>query len=428
VQNYTLQGDFTMIGNTNLTQSPYDVNGNNSDNMVYVDIDNDGSTINSSMATLQLPAGVDPSCTEIVFAGLYWTGRPGNVGNSFSRTKTVRGALTSIDRQDITLTNGGRLIGNDSHHPDYYVSVGGNYSTSVGYVFYLGEESYEFVFRHNSVSSSERIRYRRVGTSAWTYVPATLPSGNTGTATFTTPVVLTAEDGNLAISISALYRSNNRYNSSTARVSVTGQYFRLESTTVTLNKNTIKFKTPGGTYQTITAQNNEIHYGGSGTDYMYTGYSDVTNLVRKGGFAEYQVGNIALVEGRTNGGAGFFGGWGMVVIYANPTMKWRDITVFDGFSYIEHERAAGVGETAGNLDVSGFRAAQAGPVNIKMGMMAGEGDRSIRGDFFQIRNRISADYTRLSHGGNTETNFFRGSIETGGNPRNPDQVNNFGVD
>src|SRR5690606_13350346 len=83
---------------------------------------------------------------------------------------------------------------------------------------------------------------------------------------------------------------------------------------------------------------------------------------------------------------------------------------------------------AGNLDVSGFRAAQAGPVNIKMGMMAGEGDRSISGDFFQIRNRISADYTRLSHGGNTETNFFRGSIETGGNPRNPDQVNNFGVD
>src|SRR5690606_11907937 len=121
VQNYTLQGDFTMIGNTNLTQSPYDVDGNNSDNMVYVDIDNDGSTINSSMATLQLPTGVDPSCTEIVFAGLYWTGRPGNVGNSFSRTKTVRGALTSIDRQGITLTNGGRLIGNDSHHPDYYV-------------------------------------------------------------------------------------------------------------------------------------------------------------------------------------------------------------------------------------------------------------------------------------------------------------------
>src|SRR5690606_36998397 len=89
VQNYTLQGDFTMIGNTNLTQSPYDVDGNNSDNMVYVDIGSYGSTISLTVDSLPLPTGVEPFCAKIVFASLYWPRRPGNVGNSFSRTKTV---------------------------------------------------------------------------------------------------------------------------------------------------------------------------------------------------------------------------------------------------------------------------------------------------------------------------------------------------
>src|SRR5690606_33596168 len=100
VQNYTLQGDFTMIGNTNLTLSPYSDGGNNSDNMVYVDIDGDASTLNSSSATLQLPGGINANCTNIIYAGLYWTGRPGDVGNTFSRTKTVKGSLIPINSTD----------------------------------------------------------------------------------------------------------------------------------------------------------------------------------------------------------------------------------------------------------------------------------------------------------------------------------------
>jgi gliding motility-associated-like protein len=70
-----LKGDIELIGNNNL--GPYsnvpfnDLNaGNNSNiNMIYVDIDGDPSTFNSSSADLEFP---DPDCYEIVHASLYW--------------------------------------------------------------------------------------------------------------------------------------------------------------------------------------------------------------------------------------------------------------------------------------------------------------------------------------------------------------------
>ena len=49
---YNLRGDLMMIGNTNLTLKNYSDNGNNSQEMVYVDVDNDPNTWNSSSATL----------------------------------------------------------------------------------------------------------------------------------------------------------------------------------------------------------------------------------------------------------------------------------------------------------------------------------------------------------------------------------------
>jgi uncharacterized repeat protein (TIGR01451 family) len=77
-------GDIQIVGNTLMTcpgscptiQNSASSTGannaalnNNAYNMVYVDIDSDGTTINSSSATLTLP----PSST-VLFAGLYWAG------------------------------------------------------------------------------------------------------------------------------------------------------------------------------------------------------------------------------------------------------------------------------------------------------------------------------------------------------------------
>ncbi|WP_321996537.1 gliding motility-associated C-terminal domain-containing protein [Draconibacterium orientale] len=279
---YSIKGDFTMIGNTNLTLRRYADNKNNSQNdMIYVDKDTDGGTQNSSSANLQFSTenGAFPECSNVIYAGLYWTGRM-----------------------------------------DY------------GY----------------SLNSTERLAMR-----------------------------------------------------------------------------TVKFKAPGGSYQTLQANDDEIRYPGDND--MYAGYIEVTDIVKNAGEGEYWLADIALSEG--NGGStGYYGGWGLVVVYENSKMKWRDITVFDGYAYVQ-------GSTANHtLEVSGFNTVQAGPngemvpVDIKMGFMAGEGDVGISGDYFEIQKQVDNSYMRLSHTGNTTENFFNSSIETGGNLRNPNLPNNTGLD
>lgn len=285
----SLRGDFQMIGNTNLTLRTYYDNGNNSQYMIYVDKDGDPSTLNSSSATLVYPTGnegsgaIDPQCTNVVYAGLYWMGRA-----------------------------------------------------------------------HNSSPS------------------------------------------------------NNQF-------TVNGK---------SLDKLKVRFKHSGDSYRDVTAQNSEIYFPTTTQDFIYTGYADVTEYVRQKGAGEYFVADIALTEGKTNGGAGYFGGWGLIVVYENSKMKWRDITIFDGYAFINTIQGVDKNYT---LDVSGFRTAQKGHIDMRLGIIAGEGDRTIPGDYFEIQKRNTSQWERLSHPGNDDNNFFNGSIPAP-NPRNPKLKNNTGID
>ncbi|MDX1426729.1 MAG: hypothetical protein R3206_02795, partial [Salegentibacter mishustinae] len=270
---YNIKGDFTMIGNTNLSLWSYGNNTNNSNNyMIFVDEDNDDSTDNSSAAVLEFSNenGADPNCSNIVYAGLYWSGRTGN-------------------------------------------------------------------------------------------------------------------------------------------------------SSTTNDKRKIKVKGPNSNgYQTFTANQNDILYPGPSN--MYAAYAEVTDLVRSNGTGEYWVADMALTQG--NGGAtGYYGGWGMIVIYENSQMNWRDVTIFDGYAHVE-------GNTVANyqLPVSGFNTAQSGPVNMKMGIMAGEGDVGIAGDYFQIKKNSNNSWLSLSHDQNSTNNFFNSSIENNGTNRTPNLSNNTGID
>jgi hypothetical protein len=281
VKNYNLQGDFTMIGNTNLTLKRYadtGKNGGNNNEMIYVDIDNDRNTRNSSSAELVLPGG---ECTEIVYAGLYWTGRAHDIDKSGVRES---------------------------------------------------------------------------------------------------PMIF---DG--------------------------------------FDKRKVKLKAQDTSYVEITAKETDIYYPNTTEGVMYAAYADVTDYVRQHGSSNYFVADIALKEG-SGGGTGFYGGWGMVIVYKNTSMKWRDITVFDGYGYMVKSTGSAI------LPVSGFRATQHGDVNVKIGMMAGEGDEDISGDYFKIQKGTTNTYQSLSHGGNSTNNFFNSSIYTGGNNRNPKLNNNTGMD
>src|SRR5690606_14379534 len=103
---YNLRGDFAMAGNTNLTFTNYSDDASNSSNLSYVDIDFDGSTINSSSSYLNL---LDDGCSEIVYAGLYWSGRASTGNMTFDVSGTVQGnPVTSTATQTLNHTHNGR--------------------------------------------------------------------------------------------------------------------------------------------------------------------------------------------------------------------------------------------------------------------------------------------------------------------------------
>ena len=118
-----------MIGNTNLTLVDYGDDTPNSNNeMKYVDIDNDVNTFNSSSANISFSTenGANPSCSNIIYAGLYWTGRAhdGTSPNTFSVTKTVPGTVPQTVNNNQTLSSGNSIT-----YTSYSLAIGrtGNY-------------------------------------------------------------------------------------------------------------------------------------------------------------------------------------------------------------------------------------------------------------------------------------------------------------
>jgi len=429
--NYKIRGDFAMIGNTNLTLVNYGNNTNNSNNnMRYVDIDTDNTTFNSSSATLEFSTenGAEPECSDILYAGLYWTGRTHNDGtspNTFDVTKSMpTGNFTTqtdnynIDHEeDIPNTSYELVISRGGPNGDRYPI----------FTFTDGTNTYVFNFTNNT--GAGRVTLSVNGGGA-TNVPVTYTSsGNTGTATLTTPYVIT--DGTTTITITQLIRDSRvdrttgQYQSSSnANVTVTQTVPEFANVTKTFNRQKILLKVPGSVvYEEIEAAASDIYYPASDafSQGMYSAYKDITDKVQAAGIGEYFVADIALREGN-GGGTGYYGGWGMVVIYENYLMVWRDITSFDGHAFVN----ASVGSS--EIPISGFQTTPAGAVTLRVGVMAGEGDVGITGDYFNIRNAADDAWVALNHSGNTTNNFFNSSVVTGGNPRNPNDQNNTGLD
>ena len=196
------------------------------------------------------------------------------------------------------------------------------------------------------------------------------------------------------------------------------------SVTKTFDKRIISLKGPNSsTYTQITAASSDIYYPTTSDGFMYSAYAEVTDYVRNNGLGTYFAADIALIEGNDDTGTGYYGGWSLIVIYENNKMKYRDVTIFDGHAYVAGNVTADF-----EIPVSGFNTVQSGQVNMKLGLMAGEGDRGISGDYFQVRNHTDANWIPLNHSGNSTTNFFNSSIQTGGNTRNPNLLNNTGLD
>ncbi|MCR4857768.1 MAG: hypothetical protein K5890_06190, partial [Bacteroidales bacterium] len=412
---YHIKGDFTIIGNTNMTLRNYSDNGSNSNtNMDMVDIDNDASTINSSSAQLNFreELGSNAECSRVIYAGLYWSGR-----NSSGQMSVVRGNAVSYHNGDVfgpdnsmslSVRKQQYSIGNQTWRADTFSLNDGAGNT---YVFILRG-------RQNNVSGASLSISINGGTFNDFTAGSFTTNGNNNRVlrfTFSEPYIINT--GSVPIAIRYLQLRNNQTSLETedlAAIVVNGKY---------LYKNEVKFKYENEEYQTITVNTDDILYPNGQYNNMYVGYAEVTDYVQAHGQGNYFLADMYLENG-DGGSVGYYGGWGLVVVYENSKMRWRDITIFDGYAHVRNATNANLVE----VPISGFKAVQVGKVDVKVGFMAGEGDVSITGDGMEIKKLDNTWLNIPNPRTGATNNFFNSTIQTEGNPRNPNLQNNTGLD
>lgn len=158
-----------------------------------------------------------------------------------------------------------------------------------------------------------------------------------------------------------------------------GLYWGSRSASASIGQ--VLFKTPSSFgYTSVTASQLDTAVGGQANE--YGGFADVTNLISAGGGGTYWVGNVQT----TTGGGGVWGGWSLIVAYANNNELLNNITVFDGYQLVNN--ATGI-----TMNVSGFLTPLSGPVISRVGLIGWDGDdgaggATYTGDQFQV-NGIS---------------------------------------
>jgi|GEM_PF-4903453 len=420
---YNVKGDFTLLGNTNLTLLNYGATTDNENNiMKYVDIDSDPNTLNSSTATLELSNSGENSatqnCSTVLFAGLYWTGKSDDANETFSISNIIANHNFTIPNTnyEMTVNRGGS---SSNYYPIYNFTGNGH--------------TYAFSFTNAAVSGTSTVTLTLDGVAQ----PAINVTYSSGTATFDTPFTSNAAYGS-TFTITSLTRNTSK-SYSLAQYQSTSYANVNYSPTKNYDKMVVSLKGPGASGYTTVTTTSAIRFPGATNSGIFIGYQEITAYVKAHGPGAYTVADIALKEG-TNSNPGLSGGWGMVVIYENPLMKSRAVTLFDGYAYVNGQLAAASPYTTkgeyGNIDITGFTTVGSGPVNMKLGVMAAEGDVNLSGDYLAVQ-KLNADptvypgnYSILSHAGNATTNFFNSSIfpfPTVGNS-NPNIVNNTGVD
>ena len=181
------------------------------------------------------------------------------------------------------------------------------------------------------------------------------------------------------------------------RVVYAGLYWGSVLAPSNSNANTVKFKTPGGSYQTLTADvslNNVIYY------------KDVTSIVNAAPNASgtYFVADVVSTLGRN-----MAAGWSMVIVYEGPNESRKFISTFDGFNHVSS------GYPTESFYYNGFKTPPApSPVEGRVGVAALEGDLRLVGDRMAFRADSKPGFTYLYDAQSATDNFFNSKITING--------------
>ena len=197
-----------------------------------------------------------------------------------------------------------------------------------------------------------------------------------------------------------------------------GLYWSAQSA---IGRNSVQFRTPSGSYATVTATTVD-NIGNA-----YQSFANVTSQVVSGGSGAYSVGNIALTAGSNQ-----WAGWTLVVAYQNlATGTLRNLSVFDGL------QLADANNPQIDIAVSGFFTPASGPVVSNVGLVTYDGDRGVQdsttaGAASLLFGPSAAALSAVSNAVNPATDVFNSSVSLNGSNviagRTPDFSNTLGVD
>ncbi|MDY7395538.1 T9SS type B sorting domain-containing protein [Aureibaculum sp. 2210JD6-5] len=204
------------------------------------------------------------------------------------------------------------------------------------------------------------------------------------------------------------------------RVVYAGLYWGAVSAPSDPAPNVIKFKIPGGSYQTLTA---DITNSSLREDLGLIYYKDVTSIVTSitNPNGDYYVADLSTNEGTNNAA-----GWSLVIVYEDPSEPRKYISTFDGLSYVNDAPYETV-----DFSYSGFTTPPSGPVEGKVGVAALEGDLGLYGDQMQFKADGKPGFTALYDPANDVDNFFSSNITHDGaivTNRNLNSTNTLGWD
>ncbi|MGD9570800.1 MAG: hypothetical protein AB7V62_02795 [Thermoleophilia bacterium] len=179
----------------------------------------------------------------------------------------------------------------------------------------------------------------------------------------------------------------------------------------------VKFQAPGAAaYSTITGTIIGTTPD-SGTNYH--AFADVTAQVTAAGAGTYGVADVQAGRGSNT-----WGGWSLVVAYRDPAAPFRNLTVFDGYQFVASSNPAV------NIPISGFVAPPAGPVRLRLGVVAYDGDKGSPGSVF-LGDSFSLPQSVISDALSPANDFFNSTLSREGTrftAKSPDYVNQLGFD
>jgi hypothetical protein len=189
-----------------------------------------------------------------------------------------------------------------------------------------------------------------------------------------------------------------------------GLYWAADSTDV--NRGTVSFKAPGGSYQQISTASGDV-LTSTVWPTRYRAFRDVTALVAAGGDGSYTVANV-----HADTGADRFAGWALVVAYRNDAQPIRRLNVYDGIGSVDTGHGF-------QTTIAPFHTPATGTVTTKAGLLAFEGDAGMTGEVAKF------NANNLTDGLNPTNNAMNSTIESGGTrfaAKLPDYANQLGMD